>query len=86
MSESLDFLEKSPFTASTDKRFAARIRLQQLVEEVGPSIGLDDPFQRASLSEGRTQLALKAFGKQLKQWEATVPTDLVDRMPILPLR
>ena len=86
MSESLDILEKSPFAASTDKRFAARIRLQQLGEEVGPSIGLDDPFQRASLSEGRTQLALKAFGKQLKQWEATVPTDLVDRMPILPLR
>ena len=85
MSESLDFLEKSPFAASTDKRFAARIRLQQLVEEVGPSVGLDDPFQRASLSEGRTQLALKTFGKQLEQWEATVPTDLMDRTPLLPL-
>lgn len=60
--------------------------MQQLVEEAGSSFGLDDLSQRASLSEGHTQLALKAFGKQLKQWEATVPTDLVDRMLKLPLR
>jgi hypothetical protein len=73
MAESVDLLEQSPAAAPTDKRFAAWVRLQRLVEEAGSAFGFNDPNCSVSLNQPRVQLTLRAFDKQLKACKANIP-------------
>ena len=65
MNDCLNVLETSPEAAPTDKRFAAWIRIQHLVEECVISFSLDDPGSTVSLCDDRVQHMLKGYGKQL---------------------
>ncbi len=66
MNECLHALETSPAAAPTDKRFAAWIRIQRVVEECAIAFSLDDPESTASLSDERIQGKLRGFERQLQ--------------------
>ena len=68
MSECLDVLESSPDAAPTDRRFAAWVRIQRIIEECVNSFSLDDPESTVSLSDVRNQNLLKGYEKQLAEW------------------
>ena len=69
MAECLETLENSPEAAPTDKRFAAWVRLQHIVEDSFISLGLDNPDDTISLEEERAQVLLKGAEKQLAAWK-----------------
>ncbi|KAL2036669.1 hypothetical protein N7G274_010619 [Stereocaulon virgatum] len=76
MSECVEVLETSPDAAPLDKRFAAWVKLQHIVEDCFMSLGLDNPDEAVSLDEDRAQLALRGAEKQLSAWKkqaAAVP-------------
>ena len=66
MNECLHALETSPDAAPTDKRFAAWIRIQRVVEECAIVFSLDDPGSTVSLSDERVQQMLKGFEAQMQ--------------------
>ncbi|KAL6720101.1 hypothetical protein ACLMJK_002022 [Lecanora helva] len=71
MTEALEELEKSPFSAPTDKRFVAWVKLQRIVEECGSALALDDPYEaNTSLADKRVQAMLGGCEKQLEAWRA----------------
>lgn len=65
MNDCLHVLERSPDAAPTDKRFAAWIRIQRLVEECAIAFSLDDPGYTASLGDSNVQDMLKGFERRL---------------------
>ncbi|KAL9097948.1 MAG: hypothetical protein Q9163_006295 [Psora crenata] len=72
MAECLDVLETSPDAAPTDRRLAAWIRIQRIVEECVDSFSLDDAENTASLAEGRVQALLRGYEKQMEAWGKTL--------------
>ena len=68
MAECLDVLETSAEAAPTDRRFAAWIRFQRIVEDCVNSFSLDDPETTVSLDEIRIQGQLKGYESQMKEW------------------
>ena len=68
MAECLDVLETSPDAAPTDRRFAAWVRLQRIVEDCVNSFSLDDPESTVSLDDVRVQGLLKGYEGQFKEW------------------
>ena len=68
MGECLDVLENSPEAAPTDRRFAAWIRIQRIVDECVNSFSLDDPEITVSLTDVRVQNQLRGYEKQMEEW------------------
>ncbi|KAG8526342.1 uncharacterized protein KY384_000335 [Bacidia gigantensis] len=68
MAECLEVLENSPDAAPTDKRFAAWVRLQRLVEDAVNAFALDDPESTVSLVDIRIQNQLKGYEHQMKEY------------------
>ena len=66
MNDCLHALENSPDAAPTDKRFAAWIRIQRVVEECCIEFSLDDPGSTASLNDARIQRMLRGYEGQLQ--------------------
>ena len=54
------------------------IRLQRLTEEVNSTFGYDDHQQLPALDAVRTEMMVKAFSKQLTQFEETFPVDALE--------
>ena len=68
MAECLNVLETSPDAAPTDRRFAAWVRIQRIVEDCVNSFSLDDPESTVSLDDIRIQGLLKGYEGQMKEW------------------
>ncbi len=66
MNDCLHVLENAPDAAPTDKRFAAWIRIQRVVEECCIAFSLDDPGSTATLGDTRIQQMLRGFEGQLQ--------------------
>ena len=64
MNDCLNVLETSPEAAQSDKKFAAWIRIQRLIEECVIAFSLDDPGSTASLCDSRVQQMLKGYERQ----------------------
>ena len=72
MAECVEFLETSAEAVPTDRRFAAWVRLQRIVEECGISLGLDNTDDTVSLDDEHAQLMLKGAERQLAAWKCQV--------------
>jgi hypothetical protein len=60
MTGCLEVLEKSQFSTLLDKRLAAWVRLQNMVDE----------WSTESLNDSRKEFALKGFERQLQKWKS----------------
>lgn len=78
MSECLEVLETSPDAAPTDKRLAAYVRIQRIMEECVTSFSLDDPGNTVSLADERVQHMLKAYEKQLASWKGDLEPGILN--------
>lgn len=79
MSECIEILESSPDAAPTDKYFCHLIWTHHLSEEVGIQFSLDDPSCPVSITDARTQYALKGLERDLEKYSASVPPEHMQR-------
>ena len=66
MDDCLKVLETSPEAAPTDRRLAAWVRIQRLVEECNVTFSLDDPGSDVSLADHSTAQTLKGYERQFE--------------------
>lgn len=70
----IEFIDKSPRAAASDKRLVVWARLLRLCEEITNSFGYDSDV--VSLSESRVQLMLKSFEMRLSLWDRELAPEL----------
>ena len=73
-----NFLENSPVAELADKRLASWVRLQHVAEDFGASLAFGDAAVLADLRDSRTQLVLRTYGSQLKQWREKTPPGILN--------
>ena len=72
MAEYVDDLESSPCAAPTDKRLAAWVKIQSIMDECRVRFALDSSSGSVSLTDPRIQVVLSRFEKQLRLWESSL--------------
>ncbi|KAF7545242.1 hypothetical protein G7Z17_g9326 [Cylindrodendrum hubeiense] len=77
MAECVKILETSPDAAPTDAYFCHLVWTHHLAEEVGIQFALDDPSISVSISDPRTQYALRGMERDLDKYVASVQPDLM---------
>ncbi|KAK4447551.1 putative fungal-specific transcription protein [Podospora aff. communis PSN243] len=77
MAECVDVLQSSPDAAPTDKYFCHMIFTHKLAEEVGVLLSMDDPASMPSISDSRTQYALKGFERDMDRYKSQLPPDML---------
>lgn len=73
LKECVDYIEQCPDAEPADRRLVAWARLLMISDEIAISFSYDDPGGIASISELKTQMMLKDFGKRLETWHREVP-------------
>jgi hypothetical protein len=68
MGECFEKLVSSP--KILDKRLAACVTLQRILDEASTLFGFDDPSTNISLTESRVQVIMKGFEKRMEEWMA----------------
>lgn len=68
MASCLKVLEESQFSTLLDKRLAAWVRLQNIVDE----------WPADAVIESRKELVLKGFERQLERWKSDLRPDLLN--------
>lgn len=79
MSECVEVLENSPDAAATDKYFCHLVWTHRLAEEVGMQFALDDPTAVITLTDPRTQYALRGLERDLEKYSASISPELMQR-------
>lgn len=74
--ECVRILQSSPDAAPTDAYFCHLVWTHRLSEEVGIEFGLNDLTATISITDSRTQYALKGLELNLKEYSASVPPDM----------
>jgi len=77
MAECVDILESSPDAAPTDRYFCHLVWTHKLAEEVGIQFSMDDPTSTPSISDARTQYALRGFERELEKYNSSLPPDML---------
>ncbi|KAI9841773.1 MAG: hypothetical protein M1838_003418 [Thelocarpon superellum] len=76
MDDCLNVLQSSPDALPSDRLLCQWVRMQHIADEVGFQFSMDDPAGNLSLSDSKTQYALKGFERQLEDWHAHLPAEL----------
>ncbi|KAH6898804.1 hypothetical protein B0T10DRAFT_394801 [Thelonectria olida] len=79
MAECVKILETSPDAAPTDAYFCHLVWTHRLAEEVGMQFIHEDPSVSISITDVRTQYALKGLERDLDKYRASIPADLMQR-------
>lgn len=79
MAESLEVLETSPEALPTDKYFAHMVWAHKMAEDVANQFSPDDPDEIVSISDPRTQYALKGLERDWQKQRSRVSKDLQQR-------
>jgi hypothetical protein len=77
--ECLELLDTAPDALPSDKWLCHLVRIQHIAEEVGFQFSMDDPASVVSLTDAKTQYHLKAFEKQLEDWQQHATMDISQR-------
>lgn len=77
--ECLDILASSPDALPSDRWLCHLVRAQHIAEDIGFQFSMDDPASQLSLTDSKTQYHLKAFERQLKEWQESAPKELRDK-------
>ncbi|KAI9890115.1 MAG: hypothetical protein M1814_004514 [Vezdaea aestivalis] len=81
----IDVLETSPDALPSDKYLCQWVKLQHVMEEVGTSFSMDDPFATAPISDPKVQYALRGFERQMTDWEAQITPEASHRRSMVPI-
>ncbi|KAI4118995.1 MAG: hypothetical protein LQ345_001026 [Seirophora villosa] len=68
MDECLDFLSTSSEALPSDSTLLEWVRLQRLADDLGNEMSVEE-LSNIGVSDAKTQYALKAFERQMKDWE-----------------
>lgn len=79
MAESVKILETSPDAAPTDAYFCHLVWTHRLAEEVGMQFIHEDPSVSISITDVRTQYALKGLERDLDKYRASIPKHEMQR-------
>ena len=71
--ECVEYVERSPNALDSDRMLTAWVRLIMIGEEISTSFSYDDPGGIACITELKSQLMLKDFGRRLEDWYTNVP-------------
>lgn len=82
MDECLNDLETSKESLPSDKTFCQWVRVQRRADDLGTQISTDD-VSHTSMSDPKIQYALKAFERQMKDWEEQKPAQVTSRKSII---
>ncbi|KAF4967386.1 hypothetical protein FZEAL_10538 [Fusarium zealandicum] len=77
MAECVRILQSSPDAAPTDAYFCHLVWTHRLSEEVGIQFALDDQTTHISITELRTQWALRGLEQDLREYSASIPPDML---------
>lgn len=80
--ECIEVLNTADDAAPTDKWLCFLVRAQHIAEDIGLEFSMDDPASQVSLTDHKTQYHLKAFERQLEEWERSATPDMVKK-PIM---
>lgn len=78
MGDCIESLESSPDAFESDKLLCQWVRVQHIAEDVGVRLSMDDPCASITLSDKQVRCALKEFEKQLEDWYAQLPKELLN--------
>ncbi|KAK3705705.1 hypothetical protein LTR37_013148 [Vermiconidia calcicola] len=79
--ECLEYLERSPNAAPSDRSLVAWVKLTIIGEEISSALSYDDPGGIATLADLKTQLMLKEFEGKLSDWFTSTPeSDMNDSL------
>lgn len=81
--ECLELLDTAPDALPSDKWLCHLVRIQHIAEDVGFQFSMDDPASVISLTDKKTQYHLKAFERQLEEWQQHAPMDVSQRKAFL---
>jgi hypothetical protein len=82
--ECLELLATAPDALPSDKWLCHLIRIQHIAEDVGFQFSMDDPASVISLTDTKTQYHLKAFERQLEEWQQHATMDIPQRKTPFP--
>src|ERR1700761_2403912 len=77
--ECLEILANSPDAFPSDRWLCHLVRAQHIAEDIGFQFSMDDPASQLSLTDSKTQYHLKAFERQLKEWQESAPKELREK-------
>ncbi|ETN43143.1 uncharacterized protein HMPREF1541_02301 [Cyphellophora europaea CBS 101466] len=80
--ECVDILSNAEDAAPTDKWLCFLVRAQHIAEDIGLEFSMDDPASQVSLTDHKTQYHLKAFERQLEEWERSATPNML-KQPIM---
>ncbi|GAB0132152.1 hypothetical protein EsDP_00000596 [Epichloe bromicola] len=84
MTESLDMLRSSPDALPTDEYFCHLIWTHRMAENIGVQLSMDDADAAVNIMDARTQYTLGILERDLDQYIATVPEEMMQRTYIPP--
>ena len=77
--ECIEVLQNAEDAAPTDKWLCFLARAQHICEDIGLEFSMDDPASQVSITDQKTQHHLKAFERQLDEWERSATPDMLKR-------
>jgi hypothetical protein len=80
--ECVETLSTAPDALPTDKWLCLLVKGQHIAEDIGFEFSMDDPASQLSLTDHKTQYHLKAFERQLAEWEDSATPEMLKK-PIM---
>jgi hypothetical protein len=78
--ECLHTLATSPFAHPNDKWLCRQVELTRIAEDVCAAFNMDDPGAELEFSDPRVQYQMKAFQRQLQQWQKSLDESIPKRL------
>lgn len=75
MDECVQVIESSPNAVPSDRYLVAWTRLSHIAEDVGTQFAMDDGAATTSLTDPRTQFALRGFERRMDEWWKQIHPD-----------
>jgi hypothetical protein len=76
INDCLEVVASNPRASQVDKYLVSWIRLTKIAEEIGSSLGFDDPSNMADIAEPSVQLKIAGFERSLEAWKKACDADM----------
>jgi hypothetical protein len=77
--ECVEVLSTAEDAMPSDRWLSFLVRGQHIAEDIGLEFSMDDPASQVSLTDHKTQYHLKAFERQLEEWERSATPEMLKR-------
>lgn len=76
INDCLEVVANNPRASQVDKYLVSWARLTKITEEIGSSLGFDDPSNMADIAEPSVQLKIAGFERSLEAWKKACDADI----------